>query len=145
MPINPSNTRRPQIAETITGNLPMALVGGACAAVASALVWGGLTKALDREFGLLAIGVGFLCGMAVQLMGKGETINFRLIGAASSVAGIVLGKLFAIHLLVQEHVPGGIGLGNEISFLKETFSPIDVLFYAIAVWEGWKFSVASEE
>jgi hypothetical protein len=48
-----------------------ALLFGAGAALLGTIVWFGIIKATDHEFGLLAIGVGLFVGMAVKRGGRG--------------------------------------------------------------------------
>jgi hypothetical protein len=124
------------------GSMPMALVGGGIAAVISGGVWALIAHATGYEIGWIAIGVGFLCGLGVRFLGKGETNLFRGIGAGSAFFGIILGKLMAITWGASDAGIPGLSLSDELAVLKEAFSPIDLLFYGIALWEGWKFSVS---
>src|SRR5262252_8004630 len=48
-----------------------ALLFGAGAALLGTIVWFAIIKATDREFGLLAIGVGLFVGTAVKRGGRG--------------------------------------------------------------------------
>ena len=125
-------------------SMPMALGGGGIAAVIGGGVWALIAHATGYEIGWIAIGVGFLCGLGVRYLGKGETNLFRGIGAGSAFFGIVLGKLMAITWTASDAGITGLSLGDELEVLKEAFSPIDLLFYGIALWEGWKFSVSED-
>jgi hypothetical protein len=95
----------------------------------------------------MAIGVGFLVGYAVRLLGKGSTPVFGAVGALLSLAGCVVGNVLAIAGFIANDVGQPffsvlpqIEMAALPSMLSETFSAIDVVFYAIAVYEGYKLS-----
>jgi len=50
-----------------------AIIGGIIGAVVGALIWTGVTIVLRQEFGIVAIGIGFLTGFFVRTLGKGTT------------------------------------------------------------------------
>jgi hypothetical protein len=125
-------------------SLPKAIAGGLAAAAVSAGVWAAITIATNVQIGWMAIGVGFLCGFGVRALGKGQGVPFRVVGAACSLLGIVLGNAFTIiHVLGKEGM--SIGVGDAIRGVFETAGPIDYLFYAIGIWQGWKVAVPSGE
>jgi hypothetical protein len=130
-------------------SLPLALLGGAVAAFVAALLWGTITYATGYQIGFMAIGVGFLVGYAVNYLGKGMSQTYSIIGAVFALLGCVLGNLFAamISAALVEGIPVLgilITLVTTPSILVEilvaTFSPIDILFYGIAIYEGYKLS-----
>lgn len=130
-------------------SLPLALVGGAVAAFVAALLWGTITYATGYQIGFMAIGVGFLVGYAVNYLGKGMSQTYSIIGAVFAFLGCVLGNLFAtmISAAMVEGVPVFgmlVALVTDPSIIVEimaaTFSPIDLLFYGIAIYEGFKLS-----
>lgn len=64
-----------------------------------------------------------------------------------SLAGCLAGNLFSVCAMVSRHedVPFFdilVRLNPEIvvDIFKTTFSPMDLLFYAIAIYEGYRFS-----
>jgi hypothetical protein len=130
-------------------NLPLAIVGGMVAAIAGGLAWAVVTVASGYQIGWMAIGIGFLVGMAVRTLGKGMTKTFGIAGGGFSLFGCALGNLLAICGLVAQSadaplVSTTLAILSEpaaaIEFMKLSFSPMDVVFYAIAVYEGYKFS-----
>ena len=130
-------------------SLSMAVLGGLIASIVAALLWAIITYATKFQIGFMAIGVGFLVGYAVNYFGKGITTTFGIIGAAFSLFGCILGNILTTIIAVsfQEGVPFSAILMAFLTnpaivaeILKETFSPIDLLFYGIAVYEGYKFS-----
>lgn len=127
-----------------SGSMPKAVIAGSVAAAIGALVWGGIAKATDTEIGWIAIGIGFLCGIAVRAFGKGTSSPFRVVAAATSVGGIALGKVLAIFWILQGEHPE-ITVAQAAQILPQTLGPIDALFVAIAVWQAWKVAVPASE
>lgn len=124
-------------------------LAGLVAALAGAIVWAAITVATKFQIGWMAIGVGCLVGYAVRLLGKGVVKKFGIIGGAFSLLGCLLGNLLSgCGFLAQEHsvpvlqvvwaVVKTPALGFEL--LKATFSPMDVVFYIIAVAQGYQFA-----
>ncbi|MFN9880838.1 MAG: hypothetical protein ACK557_20410 [Planctomycetota bacterium] len=130
-------------------NLPLAIVGGLVAALVGAAIWAAVTVATGYQIGWMAVGVGFLVGLAVRVLGKGITPIFGVIGAAGALFGCLLGNLLSVC---------GFFAGNQgvpfleltlstltdpsaiIDLFKATFHPMDLLFYGIAVYQGYQFA-----
>ena len=130
-------------------SLPMAILGGLIASLVAALLWAVITYVTHFQIGFMAIGVGFLVGFAVNYFGKGITTTFGIVGAAFSLFGCIFGNILTS--IIAASLDAGIPffaiatafLTNPtliVELLKETFSPMDLLFYAIAVYEGYRFS-----
>ena len=123
--------------------------GGFISAIVGAVIWAAVTVATGYQIGWMAVGVGFLVGLAVRKYGKGLTPMYGVIGAALSLFGCLLGNVLTLGgwISQQQGLPlvdtevallsNPIGLGQ---LLMQTFHPMDVLFYGIAVYEGYKFS-----
>jgi hypothetical protein len=129
-------------------NLMMGVAGGAAAALAGAAVWAIITVATDFQIGWMAVGVGFLVGYSVRALGKGIDRQFGIAGASLAFLGCVLGNLLAVCIMAakQEKIPVmdilsqlTPGLAGEL--MKATFHPLDLLFYGIALYEGYKLSL----
>jgi hypothetical protein len=138
-PIDPTNVSQ--------SNLPLAILGGAVAALIGAALWALITVTTGYQIGFMAIGVGFLVGYAVRLLGKGSTPVFGAVGALLSLGGCVAGNVLAITGFIANDVGqpffsvlSQMEMAAIPSMLTETFSAIDVVFYAIAVYEGYKLS-----
>ena len=128
-------------------NLQMAIIGGIIAAVIGASLWAAITVITDFQIGWMAVGVGFLVGYAVRIMGKGLTRIYGYIGGVLALLGCLAGNLFSVCAIIskQEEIPFFdilMQLNPQIAFelMKATFSPIDLLFYLIAIYEGYRFS-----
>jgi hypothetical protein len=129
-------------------NLGVGLLAGAAAATVGAGIWAAVTVITNYQIGWMAVGVGFLVGYAVRVFGKGLDLPFRIMGAVLSLLGCLAGNLLTVCVLVARQqdlslgaVLSGLDPGTAIQFLKVTFSPMDLLFYGIAVYEGYQFSI----
>ncbi|MBI1951227.1 MAG: hypothetical protein HYS34_07690 [Acidobacteria bacterium] len=128
-------------------SLPAALVAGSVAAAAGAMVWAAVTVFTGMQIGWMAVGVGFLVGFAVRRFGKGADPTFQILGAVLSLVGCLAGNLLAVCAFAsrQQDVPlmsvlAGLTPGLAVQLIVKTFSGMDLLFYGIAVYEGYSFS-----
>jgi hypothetical protein len=128
-------------------NLVLAVLAGGVAALLGACVWAAITFATSFQIGWMAVGVGFLVGYAVRTFGKGIDKSFAVVGAVWSLAGCAVGNLLSVIGVIskQQDVPFFDileKLNAEIvaSLVQATFNPMDLLFYGIAVYEGYRFS-----
>jgi hypothetical protein len=129
-------------------SIPLAVLAGVVAALVGAILWGVVSDATGYQIGWMAVGVGFLVGYSVQFLGKGIDPPFRYIGAICALAGCVLGNFFAVigDVAQQYHVSpltvlGRIPFNVAADLMTKTFQPMDLLFYAIAVYEGYRFAL----
>ncbi|HEY7982022.1 MAG TPA: hypothetical protein VID19_11105 [Candidatus Eremiobacteraceae bacterium] len=130
-------------------SMPLALAAGVVAALVGAAIWAIVTDMTGGiQIGYMAIGVGFLVGYAVRFLGKGIERPYQYVGATCALLGCLLGNYFAMvgfaaqqlhadFFTVISHIP----LDKALSVMQESFSPIDLLFYAIAVYAGYRFSL----
>lgn len=132
-------------------NLLMGLIGGAIAMLAGAIVWGAITYFTEYQIGWMAIGVGFLVGLAIKFFGRGKTMIFGISGAVLALIGCVLGNLiFYSGVIAQEE--GAAFLEVFFFFLLSpvasielftiAFDFMDILFYGLAAYAG--FSTAMD-
>lgn len=128
-------------------NLSLAIIAGAVAAVAGAAIWAAVTAITNWQIGIMAIGVGFLVGLAVRMAGRGVSLSFGVTGAVLSLAGCLLGNLLAACAIIADQqglgfyeVLGQVDFQTAVDIMVETFHPMDVLFYGLAVYYGYKYS-----
>jgi hypothetical protein len=128
-------------------NLSMGIIGGVIAAAMGAAIWAVVTVVTNFPIGWMAICVGFLVGFSVRKFGNGLDTSFGIAGAGLSLLGCLAGNLLTICILGsrQESIPifnlfSQLNPVIAVNLMKATFSPIDLLFYGIAVYEGYKFS-----
>lgn len=129
-------------------SLGLGLLAGLAAAVVGAILWGVITVMAERQIGFMAIGVGFLVGWSVRRFGRGMGPEFAISGAVLSLLGCVLGNLFSACIFVanQMRVPlsdllATLDWRTCAEWMKATFSPMDLLFYALAMYFGYKYSL----
>jgi len=136
--------------DTVEGpqNFALAVPAGIAAAIVGAALWAVFTYATGMELGLIAIAVGALAGLAVRAVGKGRETRFAILGAVCAAFGCVLGMALSdVAILAKlEGVSlfsalGTLGVGGTVSLAVEAGDAMELLFVAIAVWEGWKFAV----
>lgn len=128
-------------------NLLLGVIGGAVASLIGAGVWAAITVATQFQIGWMAVGVGVLVGLTLRHLGKGVDPIFGVAGAALSLFGCLLGNLLSVCGFVAAEmgisifeVVARLNVSVATEMLIGTFSPIDLLFYAIAVYEGYKLS-----
>jgi hypothetical protein len=129
-------------------NLVQGVLFGTAAALVGAALWAVITVLTGYQIGFMAIGVGVLVGLAVRRFGRGSTPVFGIAGAVLSLAGCVAGNLLAVvgFIAQGQEMPffatlGQVDLPLAMNLLIETADPIDFLFYAIAVYEGFKLAI----
>ncbi len=128
-------------------NLVLGALGGLGASLLGAAAWAGVTVVTGYQIGFMAIGIGFFVGFAVRSLGKGVSNVFGIVGAGLSLLGCALGNLLAVTALVarNEDVPFMAAVTQlDPDLIQELmvafFSPMDVLFYAIALYYGYKLA-----
>jgi hypothetical protein len=132
-------------------SLIMGAIAGFLTAIICAVLWAVITKVTQYQIGWMAVGVGFFVGYTVRFAGRGHSIIYGITGAILALLGCVLGNFLAVLLLsADETLPLSEILNiflaypvNILTIMKETFQPIDLLFYGIALYEGFRFSMIS--
>lgn len=125
----------------------LAVVGGLSAAILGAIIWAAITVATNYQIGYMAIAVGLLVGFSVRYFGAGVDQYFGYIGAILALFGCALGNLFSqIIFAADAESVGYMDIAVMLNFdlilliFQESFSPMDILFYGIAAYEGYKFA-----
>ena len=124
-----------------------ALIAGSLATFLSAIIWAIITLATKFQIGYMAIGVGIVVGYSVQFFGAGIDKKYGYLGAALSLFGCIFGNLFIqVGLIAQEQSFGYfetltyLNFSLIISILIESFNPMDILFYGLAIYAGYRFA-----
>jgi hypothetical protein len=134
-------------------NPGLAIASALVAAALGALVWAVVTVLTGYQIGYMAIGVGLLVGFSVRHFGKGIDMLYGIIGASAALIGCVLGNAFTIvHFAaasITASYPETASYFAALSYIDfsllpeamiDTFQAMDLLFYGIAIYEGYKFS-----
>ena len=137
-----------QMQPSSNGNLFFGVVAGLVAAVFAAVVWAAITAATNFQIGYMSIAVGFMVAFAMRFAGRGHDRRFGYSAAILAVFGCLLGNFFAacaqvahdrhldVFFVVQRLLP------HFFEIIKDTFSGMDLLFYAIGAYFGYKYAIA---
>ncbi|MBR8535917.1 hypothetical protein KDU71_10145 [Carboxylicivirga sediminis] len=124
-----------------------ALIGGLLASLISGVLWAAITVSTQYQIGYMAIGVGLIVGFAVRFFGAGIDHKFGFLGAGLALLGCLSGNLFSevgfyahAESLSYIEVLSYLNINIIIDILVDSFSPMDILFYGIAVFEGYKLA-----
>jgi hypothetical protein len=128
-------------------NLVAALLGGVATSAVGAALWAVITYLSGYKFGIMAIVLGFLVGKVVLKVGRGIDIQFRIIGAVLALISCLAGDGLAYCISLAKYqgvsimsVFSQVQSAGLIWFFKTIIDGGDLIFYAIAVYEGFRFS-----
>jgi hypothetical protein len=128
-------------------NLAMGVMAGLAGAAIGALVWAAVTHYTGYQIGWMAVGIGFLVGLAIRHFGKGVDLSFGIAGAVLALVGCLAGNIFTycIYIAKEEgvqvtEVVSQLDLRIAIEMVIDTFTPLDILFYGLALYYGYKYS-----
>jgi hypothetical protein len=145
--INMGRTQPPIALVENDENVLFGVIAGIIAAAIGAILWALITYWTKFQIGWMAVGVGLLVGFAIRWLGKGKSIKFGIIGAALALLGCLAGNVLATCIWASREyhvsifkVLSVLDFQLMIDILKTGFSLIDLLFYAIAIYEGYRFS-----
>jgi len=131
-------------------NMLSGFIGGALAAVFGAIIWAAVAFFAHYEFGFISIGVGLIVGYSTRAMAGHGNPAVGLMSGGLSMGACMLGGVLAAIAIVAQNDPASIGFLNYfvISFTHPdillkifglVFDPLDMLFYLIAIYNGYHF------
>ncbi len=127
-------------------SLLMGLIGGTVAMLVSAIIWGVISYVTEYQIGWMAIGVGFLVGIAVKFFGKGKSMMFGISSAVLALIGCVLGNLiFYSGIIAREESASFLQVflilllkpAAAIEVFSIAFGFMDIVFYILAAYVGF--------
>jgi len=128
-------------------NYLLGVIGGLIGGITGALLWAAITIAIDYQIGFMAMGVGFMVGYGMRFLGRGIDKIYGITGGAIALFSVALGNfLFAIGILAEVWEVSYIealwsfNYAMTLELMTVTFSPMDIIFYLIAIYEGYRFS-----
>jgi len=145
-------TDRPSVEKVLSTrraeqNLTLGIVGGVIGLIVGAVLWAIITVVTDYQIGYMALGVGFLVGAGVRFLGKGIEPQFGYVGGGLALIGCLLGNLMTVLIVISRefNIPfltllTRLNLDLIVEAMKATFSPMDLLFYALAIYAGYRYS-----
>ncbi|MEO5575555.1 MAG: signal peptidase I [Gaiellaceae bacterium] len=129
------------------GSTGLALLAGLVVAVAGGIAWGLISKYTDYEVGVVAWGIGFVVGFAVERAAGGRrSADLQAIAVVTALLGVLVGKYLGFAFAVQEaeQVFGaqtGVLSGEMFSLfrhsLSEVFGLFDLLWTGLAAASAW--------
>lgn len=128
-------------------NLPIAIAAGVVVGLLGAFLWGIITMTTGYQIGYMSIAIGAAVGFSMRHLGKGIDQVFGISGGIISVLSCILGNFLTIIAYISE--AEGLDffetlLSYDYSYfiplMTETFSFMDIIFYGIAGYEGYKFA-----
>jgi len=129
----------------------LAIVGGLIGATIGASLWAFISVLANYQIGYMAIAVGFVTGLLVRFFGKGNDPLFGLVGASFALLGCLAGNFLTYSFFVSQasgysfiEMMSPANLAVVLDVFKSEFGVIDCLFYGIAVYEGFKFSISEK-
>ncbi len=133
----------------------LGVLGGLFGGGIGAVIWAVITYITEYQIGYMAAGVGLLVGYGVRLLGKGIDKIYGITGGVIAFFSVALGNfLSSIGFLAKVWDVGYLEALLSFDYTKifelmaVGFSPIDILFYGIAIYEGYRFSfrkISSED
>ena len=130
-------------------NLPLGFVAGSVAAVLGTILWAIVTVITDYQIGWMAIGIGLAVGFAVRYLGKGVDRIYGFVGAGVALLSCLAGNLLTSAIVISRQEQVSLlevllifitSPGVTLDVMVAMFSPIDLFFYGLASYEGYKFS-----
>jgi hypothetical protein len=129
-------------------NLIMGITGGLLGAAIGAVLWAVVTVLTEYQIGYMALGVGFLTGVGVKLLGRGVDRSFQMAGAVLALAGCLAGNLMVVVIfgsletgLSVSTILAGLTAPIIIDLYAATFNVMDLLFYGLAITIGYRNSL----
>ena len=128
-------------------SLNLALATGIIVGLIGAILWGAISLATGYQIGYMAIAIGAGVGISMRTMGKGVDQIFGISGAIIAVLSCFIGNFLSIIGYMADYASISyfdallnFDYGYFFPIMGESFSVIDILFYGLAGYEGYKFS-----
>ncbi len=122
-------------------------IAGLIASLLGAGVWAAVTVLTEYQIGWMAVGIGFLVGLTIRHTGHGIDPVFGIVAALQSLFGCAVGNILTISYFVarSEGLPFVdvlLELDTEVmvSMLVATFEVMDLLFYGLAAYFGYRYA-----
>ena len=128
-------------------NLPLAIGAGIAVSLLGSILWAAISIATGYQIGYMAVAIGAGVGFIIRIAGNGVDPIFGYSGALIAVLGCVFGNFFSIIGFYADseglnyfETLFAFDYSYFIDVMTETFSIMDLLFYGIAGYEGYRFA-----
>lgn len=128
-------------------NLPLAITGGILVGLVGAVLWAMITVATGWQIGYMALAIGAGVGYTIRYLGQGIDQVFGISGAVIAVLSCIIGNFLGVLGFISDSE--GLSYFDTLLFfdysytfqlLSETAQFMDLVFYGIAGYEGYKFA-----
>lgn len=123
------------------------IFAGVVVGLIGAILWGYITVLTQFQIGYMAVAIGAGVGFTIRKFGNGIDNLFGFWGSGIALFSVILGNFLSVIGFIANSE--GLNLMETlISFdysyfpevMAETFNIMDLVFYGIAIYEGYKFS-----
>ncbi len=130
-------------------NLTLGIAAGAIAALLGSVLWGVISYVTNYQIGWMAIGVAFMVGWSIRTFGKGVDKVFGFAGAGLALFSCILGNFLMFAAVISREYEASLfdvlfymltNPAADLEIFIASFSFIDLLFYAFAIYYGYKYS-----
>jgi hypothetical protein len=128
-------------------NFLQALLASIFVGFTGAIIWALITYYTEREFGLIAIAIGAGIGLTINYTGNGFEQKFAFLGAGMSFLSCLLGNFLALVGFAAKGADmtllaafGAIDFSKVVDVMVSTFGFMDLIFYGLAIYEGYRFA-----
>ena len=128
-------------------NLALGIGTSTLVGLLGAAIWAAITVATEFQIGYMAVAIGAGVGYTLRYFGKGIDQIFGICGAVIAVISCFIGNFLSLIGFVANaeglgYIETLIAIDYSLvpSAMKESFSVMDILFYGIAGYEGYKFA-----
>ena len=118
----------------------LAIIAGLIVAVVCAALWALISVGIERQYGILAIGIGIAVGYTVRAAGKGVEPKFGVLSAILALLSCVLGNFLTQIGFWAQHLNKGVfemlplvDFGMIVDLMVNSFHVLDLLFYFLAI------------
>lgn len=138
------------VSSTKSSNPILSIILGLALGIVGAAIWALITKVTGYNLGIIAIVVGFLVAFGFRLGGLTSNMTMGIIAAVIAFFSVLLGNVFTIFMQVADYFDVSLlevvqlfDYAKLPEVILESSSPIDLLFYFIALSTAFKGSYIS--
>jgi hypothetical protein len=127
-------------------NFLFATAAGLLTALACAIAWAGISAELGFRIGWMCVGVGFAVAFVIRFSADHHDEALAYLSACMSLLGCVIGNFLSTCALIAMHDATSINrvvvelLPRFSDVLARSFRPMDLAFYALAAYFGYKYA-----
>lgn len=135
----------------MNAKLLLGILGACVGAAIGAIAWAAITATTSFQIGYMAVGVGLLAGYGMRLLSGGRDRAGGIAAGVIALLGCMAGNVLTAVVVVAQHehynvLAASLGVATKpalaFELLRDGFDVMDLLFYAIAVYAGYRTALA---